>query len=221
MTQFLEGGVKVDYTFPESGNKNGSFVNGRAADGPWARVFRSAVWDAQDPDGDRLIYEVAFRPLDDATWTVLEEEIRQPGYTWDASAWPDGRYVLRVSATDREDNPEAWALRTDAESVPFEVDNTPPVLENLKARVVSDGGERRVELTGRAVDEASRIAWLEVSFDGKGWHPLSSADGILDSRIESLDASVSIKGEEMPRFVAVRARDEVGHPVVGRAEIVP
>jgi hypothetical protein len=221
MTQFLEGGVKVDYTFPEAGNKNGSMVNGRAAGGPWARAFRSAVWDAQDPDGDRLIYEVSFRPLDDETWTVLEEEIRQPGYTWDASAWPDGRYVLRVSATDSEDNPEAWALRTAAESVPFEVDNTPPILESLKARVVSDGDGKRVELTGRAVDEASRIAWLEVSFDGKGWRPMSSADGILDSRIESFDASVSIEAGEQPRFVAVRARDEVGHPVVGRAEIVP
>jgi hypothetical protein len=220
VTQILPGGIQVDYTLQEGAKRNSAGVVS-VDEAPWARVYRSVVWEVDDPDGDRLLYDIAFRPEGEATWTVLGKDVETNGYTWDSSAWPDGRYMVRVEAADSPDNPEAWTLRSSAESLPFEIDNTPPVLREIRAAVGTDDGKKSLRVSGRAEDSASRIARIEVSIDGKGWVPIASSDGILDSRIETFEGAVAIEGQEEPRFVAVRVRDEAGHGAVARAVIAP
>src|SRR5438034_2120533 len=45
---------------------------------------------------------------------------------------PDGAYYLKITALDAPSNPPAAALTTERESERFEVDNTPPVVEDLR-----------------------------------------------------------------------------------------
>ncbi|MBU1699105.1 MAG: hypothetical protein KJ970_19805 [Candidatus Eisenbacteria bacterium] len=217
VSQTLPGGVQIDYTFQEAANRTNSLPAAKLM-GPWAKIYRSAVWEADDVDGDRLSYDISFRPVDDNEWTLLEEEVMEPAYTWDASAWPEGKYQIRVRATDLPGNPEQWSLETIAESHPFEIDHTPPALENVRAQSIVDQEGRAILVSGRAVDMSQRIAALEVSFDGKGWKSIAPSDGILDSRIESFSARISI-GKDLPRFIAVRARDAIGHPAIARARL--
>jgi sugar lactone lactonase YvrE len=220
VTQTLPGGVQVDYTFPESANRNHGRPQ-RAVQGVWARVFRSAVWEAEDPDGDGLRFEVAFQVVGEEGWTILAEDLEDPAYTWDASAWPDGRYRLRVRATDAPDNPPGEALTATRISAPFEVDNTPPELEEVKARLLERSGKPVLEIRARARDGASPIRSLEYSLDGRSWEPLAPVDGILDGLQEEVRQTVDLGEDPVPHFVAVRARDAVGNARVARAVLEP
>src|SRR6185295_2562002 len=87
------------------------------------------TWQAEDPDGDRLIYALYFRGEDEREWKLMKAQIRENTYTIDGDALADGRYFFRVVASDREANPPASARESELISVPVLIDNTPPTLQ--------------------------------------------------------------------------------------------
>ena len=118
-----------------------------------------------------------------------------------AESVPDGRYVVRVEASDEAANAEERALRDARESAPLYVDHRKPEVTLETAR---DGGALRVK--GRAVDALSPIARLEVSVDGGDWHALFPVDRIFDARVEAFEFA---PGDLPPgvHVVTVRAVD--------------
>ena len=48
---------------------------------------------------------------------------------WDTTSVPDGTYYVKVTATDAPSNSPDTALVGEFESVSFDIDNTPPVVE--------------------------------------------------------------------------------------------
>jgi len=80
-------------------------------------------WNATDPDGDELTFTV--RLLSGPGSTVLAEDLPNgtTGWSWDASATPNGRYRIMVSAVDDDTD---IPLQVDALSPEFEVSNPPP-----------------------------------------------------------------------------------------------
>ena len=51
-------------------------------------------WQADDPDGDRLVYNVYFRGEDETQWKVLEAATHDTSLTFDADILADGKYLL-------------------------------------------------------------------------------------------------------------------------------
>ncbi len=100
-------------------------------------------WQADDPDGDKLVYEVAFRGEGEREWKLLKKDLHESSLTIDGDALADGRYYFKVTASDREANAPAAAKEADLTSSPVLIDNTPPVI-----RITSN---RR---TGGALDSA-------------------------------------------------------------------
>jgi hypothetical protein len=94
---------------------------------------------------------------------------------FDTSQLPDGRYELRLVASDATDNPEQ-ALTSAKEGVEFDIDNTPPSIE-----IGQSGGDVVV----RVRDERSPVGKVEYSIDAERWIPILPDDGIADSRDES------------------------------------
>ena len=47
---------------------------------------------------------------------------------WDTTTVPNGRYIIKVTASDAPSNPAGARLSGDKESAPFDVDNTPPTV---------------------------------------------------------------------------------------------
>ena len=47
------------------------------------------------------------RGANETAWKLLKDEIREHYYSWDSTAFPDGKYVVRVTATDAPSNPPA------------------------------------------------------------------------------------------------------------------
>ena len=166
------------------------------------------TWRIENPDEDALRYHLSFRRQGDTVWRdVLAHDESVNGkteYEWDTSALPEGRYSVRVVASDEPSNPPGDVLTHTMDSSPFVIDNTPPVLTAL-----SIAG--RV-LRARAVDGVGPIIRIEVAVDGKlEWRPLGAKDGVFDSADESVDADVSTVVPPGSHVVTVRAFDAAGN----------
>ena len=151
--------------------------------------YRTVSWRASDENGDTLHYSVAFRKKGSDRWLRLRDNIEDTQINFDTGQFPDGRYELRVSATDEEDNPEQ-PLTDAREGVEFDVDNSAPVIS------ISDTA---VHVT----DTLSPVVKVEYSADAEKWIRMTPADGIADSRDETFTLPRDVAG----KFVIVRAVD--------------
>ncbi len=171
----------------------------------------SIKWGGSDANGDDLEYAVYFRGKGETRWKVLEEEIRQTSHTWDTGSVPDGRYRVRVVASDGPSNGDR-GLQTEKESEPFTIDNGAPELVGLEAKSRGD----RITLTGVAIDAGSLLRKGVYVVDGGDPQPFFPEDGIFDSGREPFAIEVEAAGGE--HTVVVRLTDRAGN--VGAAKIV-
>ncbi len=156
--------------------------------------FRTVAWRATDENGDSLRYTVSFRLKGSERWLRLRENIEESQLNFDTSQLPDGRYELRLVATDANDNP-LDALRDEKDDVEFEIDNAPP-----KITFAQSGNA----VTVRVSDEFSAVGKVEYSADAEKWIRLTPTDGIADSREETYTLS---RSDVSGKFVIVRAVD--------------
>jgi hypothetical protein len=171
------------------------------------------TWQADDPDGDRLVYSLSYRGEDETEWKPLKSGLHDNSYALDADILADGRYYFRVVASDGEANPPASAREAQMTSAPALIDNTPPVTTVRVAR--RDGATAHIEFD--AADAASPLRQCEYSVDAARWIPVEAADGVIDSPREqfTLDLNGLAPGEHV---VVVRVADSAGN--TGLAKVV-
>ena len=177
------------------------------------RGLRTFSWTAQDPNSDALVYQVQYRALGDDRWRPLRQGVTEPVLAWDTSAVPDGRYVIRVTASDAPDNPPALSLTGHRDSRSFEVDNAPPSLEASLVR--GQRGRVRVQVK----DAGSAIRRLEFSVDAGRWQEVHPVDGINDSREETYEFTVPPAESAGSRVVVLRVSDLLGNVATGRVDV--
>src|SRR5205807_5493097 len=76
----------------------------------FAKGFLGARWMASDPNGDSLVYRIEIRGANEKEWKLLKDKVPEKYYSWDSTAFPDGEYRIRVTASDAPSNPPAEAL---------------------------------------------------------------------------------------------------------------
>jgi hypothetical protein len=167
-------------------------------------------WQADDPDGDTLIYSLYYRGEDEHEWKLLKADLRENSFQQDGEVFADGRYLFRVVASDRLANSPQTARESDLVSPPVLMDQTPPRVRILQP--VRQGQEWLLEI--RVEDSASPIRRAEYSVNAGPWTVLEAADGITDSREESFSVRLPAAGGE--RSVVVRAFDAAGNPGLAR-----
>ncbi len=143
--------------------------------GPNSQV--QVVWQAEDPDGDRLVYTLYFRGDDEREWKLIRGNLTENSLLLDTDVLADGRYLFRVAASDRPSNPPATARDTELTSSPILIDNTPPVVTASAPR--RDGSKLEIDVD--AADAASSLRRCEYSVDASPWTPLEAEDGVTDS----------------------------------------
>ncbi len=156
--------------------------------------YRTIAWRAHDENGDNLRYSLSFRAKGSEKWLRLRDKLDENQMNFDTSQLPDGRYELRIVASDALDNPE-MPLTDTREGIDFTVDNTAPAI------TVTPGGS---DLVVRVTDKLSTIGKVEYSADAQKWTRLVPADGVADSRDETYRLSRSAVAG---KFVVVRAVD--------------
>ena len=162
----------------------------------------SARWSAHDDNDDDLVYSVYFRGDNETQWRLLKDKVTDKFLTWDAGLFPDGEYTIKVVASDAPSHSPDEALTDEKESTRFEVDNTPPRIENLSA--VEEGGQVRV--TFRAADNFSPLKRAEYSLDAGDWHFIEPVGLLSDNRIENYDFSVPLPNETAAPVTAAKGK---------------
>jgi sugar lactone lactonase YvrE len=145
----------------------------------YQRGMRSVVWDASDPNGDELRFELLFRGDGEEGWKTLARGLSERYFAWDSTQMPDGRYRIQVRATDAPSNPPGGEKTGEELSDSFLVDNTPPRVE---AALQKD--DKGAVVDARVTDATSPVKSLEVSIDAERWSLVMPVDGIPDSTTE-------------------------------------
>lgn len=178
----------------------------------YQRGMRTFSWQAEDPNGDPLIFDVLYRAVGDERWRVLRRGLTEPVLAWDTSAVPNGRYVVRVLASDAPGNPPAAVRTATKDSTSFEVDNTPPTI----VAAVDPAHRDRLRATAR---DDSPLRRLEISIDAGRWEEVPPRDGISDSREEQYEITLPPQAAPGPRTVVLRATDILGNVSTVRVDV--
>jgi hypothetical protein len=175
-----------------------------------------ARWKASDLNGDSLEYKIEYRGEQEHEWKLLKDHVNENRISWDATSFADGRYLLRVTASDLPDNYPEVALTASIESEPFVIDNTPPRIEGLSAK--SEGGKLVIRF--HAADALSDLDSAEFSVNGGDWKPARPVNGMTDAA--ALDYAVEVPlpaGSEWT--IAVRVTDENDNVEVSKVVVRP
>jgi sugar lactone lactonase YvrE len=167
-----------------------------------AKGFIGARWLASDPNGDPLLYTLEIRGVNETQWKPLKEKVAEKYLAWDSTAFPDGEYRLRVTASDAPGNPPGEALTTHMESAPFTIDNTPPKITNLTATRNSG----KLQVRWHAADALNNVTKAEYSLDGGDWTVVAPVSRLSDS--PELDYDLTVDATPGEHTIAVRVQDD-------------
>ena len=180
-----------------------------------AKGYIGARWLASDPNGDTMSYTVEIRGSNETEWKLLKDKLSEKYYSWDATAFPDGDYRLRVTASDAPSNPPADALSARMESVSFTIDNTPPRITGLSA--VRSGAKLRIRW--HAADTLNNIERAEYSLDGGDWQVAAPVTKLSDSM--DLDYELNLDAPPGEHTIAVRVYDAYENQATDKTVVKP
>jgi sugar lactone lactonase YvrE len=171
-------------------------------------------WAAHDDNDDQMIYSVYYRGDGQTRWLRLKDNVTDKFYSFDASLLPDGGYTIKVVASDAPSHSPGQALTAERESARFEVDTTPPRIENLVASV--EGSKLRIVF--RAVDSFSPIKRAEYSIDAGDWQYVEPVGQISDSKTENYDfrAVVPVSPAAAEPVQKTSSPNQIEHVIVVR-----
>jgi hypothetical protein len=151
------------------------------------RGFESVLWSAHDDNDDDLLFSIYYRGENESNWRLLKDKLTQRFYSWDTATMPDGAYYLKIVASDSPSNPPDSALSTERESDRFEIANTPPRIEHLRAAQ----GSPIVHLTFEALSSSGTIARAQYSLDAGDWQVLFPVGLLSDAAQEKYELQLA------------------------------
>ena len=161
----------------------------------------------RDENDDKLIYKLDFRKVGRTNWIQIKDKVETDVFEWDSKTVEDGRYEIRVTASDERSNSPATKLTGSRISEPIVVDNTGPVIR--KYSIEKSGRSATLKLD--VADELSVIGRLEYTLDSNAeWKGTLPDDGVCDTTEESF--TITLEDLEPGEHVlALRVADDVGN----------
>jgi hypothetical protein len=200
ITQTLPGGQKVEYSATVTGGK-------AIREMPiWARGMRTLSWRGVDPNGDPLRARVLVRAEPDGDWIEIGKDLEVSVLTWNTNTLADGRYRVKVEVSDADGNAVGEALKGEAVSEPFSVDNHAPEVTALSATREGD----HFVVSGAAADGEGWLQRLDLSVDDGAWRSLAPEGGFSDAPRLTFRAVVPDLAPG-PHLLSVRAVDAAGN----------
>ena len=169
-------------------------------------------WTAEDTDADPLLFSLHYRGEGEKKWKLLRANTAEMAVVIDSEIFADGRYLLRVTASDKMANAAESAREAELVSSPILVDNTPPVIS--APRRTAD----RVEIT--VTDATSELKRCEYSLDAATWVLLEAADGVTDSLTETFALTLP-KLSEGEHVLVFRVTDVAGNAALRKMLVEP
>jgi sugar lactone lactonase YvrE len=178
----------------------------------YERGLMTFVWRAEDDNSDELSYDMLYRREGETAWKTLKRGMSEQILVWDTTSVPNGRYTVRIVASDTPSNSASTALSGARESTAFSIDNVPPAITVTSVR--RDNGRATIAFEVR--DANSSVQKVEFSLDGDRWQTVYPKDGIADSRFEQFE--LLLEGDAVTRGVTLRATDALNNTASTRGE---
>jgi hypothetical protein len=206
--------IAVASTVPNLAPKVESLSAARVTGAGKAGMFKIS-YKAKDGNDDKLIYKIDFRRTGRTNWIELKDEQEADSFEWDGRTVEDGRYEVRITASDERDNTPTTKLTGSRISDPVTIDNTGPV---IKQDVVEKSG-KTVTLKLRVVDEYSVIGAVDYTIDSnEKWRRAVPDDLVYDTTDEDFTIVIEdLKGGE--HIIAVRVSDDAGNTTYKTFEV--
>jgi hypothetical protein len=164
-------------------------------------------FSVDNPDDDALRYRIEYRLLGEKDWfdaLAPGEVLTSTNWDWETADLPEGRYRVRVKASDEPSNAPSRVLSHELSSEVILVDNTAPQLSGLKVTGKT--------LAGTATDGIGPVRRIEIRAAGEGeWVPLDPKDGIFDESKEDFSVDVSTVAPPAGGLLTVRVFDTAGN----------
>ena len=170
-------------------------------------TVQTITWEASDPNNDALSYSLFFRLEPSGEWILLKAKLKEPTFDWDTRSVADGRYQVKVVASDAASNPPGDGKTASRVSTFFVINNTPPTIGDLAVRPA--GNDVKVDL--RVQDHISIIANVEYSVDSSDdWQAVLPVDNIFDSTDEKVSFTIKSLAAGSHQ-ITIRATDSRGN----------
>ncbi len=166
------------------------------------------IWKAADDNGDQLIFTIECQPAGSDKWVLIAEDLSTSTYKWNTNRMPDGRYILKVNASDSKDNGPNLARTATRLSDPILIDNTPPQWIDPKPIQIEDNHVTVKVSVRDALSPIKEVHWAVDSHDD--WQLVSPTDLIYDSTAEDIIITIP---DLMPgaHVITIRAVDLVNN----------
>lgn len=171
------------------------------------RPTHAIAWEASDPNEDELRYALEFRLGTQGPWIALAEDLKEPAYAWQSANIADGRYQVRVTASDAAANAVGEGKKASRVSEMILVDNTPPIIGDLTWERLP--GSVRINL--RVVDRTSTVAGVAYAVNASDdWQAVLPSDRMFDSPAETVSFVIPDLNPGQYQ-VSIRATDAQGN----------
>lgn len=171
--------------------------------------MRCISWQANDPDNDRLMFDV-YISRDSKSWDEMREDLSDNSCFLNTSAYPDGTYYVRIVASDERDRS---APLTSEKKTSFLVDHTPPVFKGIEKKYIGD----KVRVSGTVKDALSSIIsvlYSSAETQKTHWKRARATDELFDEKEERFSFMIDKK----EKYCAIRVVDRSNNSKVMRVE---
>ncbi len=173
--------IKTGYPKPKA--PSGSSKSKTANRPPPHTTTLRMEWKAEDPNKDPMVFTLEYQSAGSDVWLPLDEDLTANRYEWNTLYVPDGRYKVRVTASDAPGNPDNMAETAVRTSDPVLIDNSTPRMKITKPQ--ADGNA--IKFTVQVTDTYSPVRSVGYTVDGgEQWHVVLPDDLIYDSTTEAV-----------------------------------
>jgi hypothetical protein len=152
----------------------------------------SISWAASDPNDDTMEFTLYFRKVGSKVWVpMFDKPLREENTAWPTRGLPDGEYQVKVVASDQPSNPVGSAKEDSRISDLFVVDNTPPVIAEIRE---DERKGNKVTFSVEVTDALSRLASARVKVDqvADEGQVVLPTDGLWDTKSKTLRFTVDL-----------------------------
>jgi len=206
--------IAVAHTIPNLAPKVEEVSIGRV-EAPDKTGTLKISYKTTDDNDDKLIYRIDFRKLGRENWIELEDEIEPDSFEWDGKTVEDGRYEVKVTASDERSNTTTGKLTGSRVSDPVVVDNTGPVIKNYS--VEKDG--KKVTLKFVVSDEFSAIGKTDYTVDSNTkWLSAVPDDLVYDTTEEHFTIVIEDLGSG-EHIITIKVADDISNTTYKTFEV--
>ncbi|MBN2456082.1 MAG: hypothetical protein JXB29_06035 [Sedimentisphaerales bacterium] len=173
------------------------------------------TYKAEDDNNDKLIYKIDFRKLGRTSWIEIKDEEEKANFEWDGKTVEDGRYEIKVTASDERSNTGTTKLTGTRISDPVVVDNTGPVIGNYSI----EKNQAVVTIKLNVTDKLSAIGQLHYTIDSNAdWIGTLPDDLVYDTKKEDFTI-VTDELETAEHVITVKVSDDSGNTTYKTFEV--